>query len=148
MFKELIEKRNKAYKEYEEMQYKVDPFFGKCFEAEENIKKEFIKQKMYIPIDNLLKCLKKHNAKELTIVFANGDTKTLKHEVGITFIKAEIIDGKIFPRRRIESFIDSDSYKFAYDINKENIVGFYNLILDNYEKVKETFMEEIIKDKE
>ena len=47
----------------------------------------------------------------------------------------------------IVSGCDDTGYSFSHDIDEEHIVGFYDLTLNHWEhvKVKETFMEEIIK---
>ena len=45
----------------------------------------------------------------------------------------------------IVSGCDDNGYSFTHDIDEEHIIGFYDLTYESDEKVKETFMEEIIK---
>lgn len=134
LFKELIDARDKAKREYDKISKTVKPYWNKYMETEKAIEKKFIEEKLYISINKLKDYLKEQDASSFTIVFENGETDDLSHEYGI-----DIQDGKIV------SGCDDSGYWFEHDIKKEHIVGFYDLDLDDGTEVKETYMEEIIK---
>ena len=145
MFKELIKERNKAKKEYDKISKTVKPYWDRFMETEEAIKKAFVEQKLYIPIDKLKDYLKEEDAESFIIVYENGKTEKLYHSYGIDYENTKWSQGKYVPGNMIVSGCDDTGYSFSHDIDKEHIIGFYDLTYESGEKVKETFMEEIIK---
>lgn len=143
MFKELIKERDKAKKEYDKINKTVKPYWDKYMETGRAIKKKFIEEKLYIPIDKLKDYLKESDAESLTIVYENGETEDLYHDYGIGFYSDWF--GKNEDYNIIQSGTADDGYSFQYNINKEHIVGFYDLDLEDGTEIKETYMEEIIK---
>lgn len=142
MFKELIKERNKAKKEYNKISKTVKPYWDRFMETEKDIKDKFIEEKLYIPIEKLKDYLGNRDAESLTVVYENGKTEKL-YQTGFEWVWK---NGKHTNNYDIiESGTDDDGYYFKYDIKKEGIVGFYDLTYESREKVKETFMEEIIK---
>ena len=141
MFKELIEERDKAKKEYDKIRKTVKPYWNKYMETEKDIKDKFIEEKLYIPIEKLKDYLGNRDAESFTIVYENGKTERL-YQTGFEWVWK---NGKHTNNYNIiESGTDDDGYYIKYDIKKESIVGFYDLSVDDKE-IKETFMEEIIK---
>ena len=147
MFKELIKERDAAYKEWKEASAKVDPYYKAYDKAEESLKDKFIQEKLYIPIEKLKYYLKEEDAESFTIVYENGETEHLYHDYGISLENKKWSQGKYVSANMIVSGCDDLGYSFSYDIDEEHIIGFYDLTLNHWEhvKVKETFMEEIIK---
>jgi len=144
MFKELIDARDKAKKEYDKISKTVKPYWDKYMETERAIKKKFIEEKLYVPIDKLKDYLKESDAESFTIVYENGKTEELYHNYGIGFEWVWKNGKHINNYDIIESGTDDDGYYFKHDIKKEGIVGFYDLSVDDKD-IKETYMEEIIK---
>lgn len=145
MFKELIKERDKAKKEYDKISKTVKPYWDKYMETEKAIEKAFIEQKLYIPIDKLKDYLKEEEAESFAIVYENGETEHLSHSYGIDYENTKWSKGEYVPANMIVSGCDDTGYSFSHDIDEEYIVGFYDLTYESREKVKETFMEEIIK---
>ena len=145
MFKELIKQRDKAKKEYDKISKTVKPYWDKYMETGRAIKKKFIEEKLYIPIDKLKDYLKEEDAESFTIVYENGETEELYHTYGIDYENTKWSQGKYVSGNMIVSSVDDTGYSFSHDIDKEHIIGFYDLKYESEEKVKETFMEEIIK---
>ena len=144
MFKELIKKRDEAKKEYDEISKTVRPYWDRFMEAEKDIKDKFIEEKLYIPIEKLKDYLGTRDAESFTIVYENGKTERLYHNYGIGFEWVWKNGKHTNNYDIIASGTDDDGYYFKYDIKEEGIVGFYDLSVDDKE-IKETFMEEIIK---
>lgn len=144
MFKELIKERDKAHKEWREALAKADPYYKVYAKAEESLKDKFIEEKLYIPIEKLKDYLGNRDAESFTIVYENGETEDLYHDHGISFEWAWKNGKHTNNYNVIESGIDDYGYFFTHDIKKEHIVGFYDLSCDDGD-IKETFMEEIIK---
>jgi len=145
MFKELIKARDKAEKEYDKIRETIQPYWDKFLETEDAIEKAFIEQKLYIPIDKLKDYLKEEDAESFTIVYENGKTKELYHDYGIDYENKKWSPKGYVSANMIVSSCDDTGYSFSHDIDEEHIVGFYDLKYESGEKVKETFMEEIIK---
>ena len=145
MFKELIKERDKAKKEYDKISKTVKPYWDKYMETEKAIKKKFIEEKLYIPIEKLKDYLGNRDAESFTIVYENEKTEELSHNYGIGFEWVWKNGKHTLNYNVIESGTDDNGYYFTHDIKKEHIVGFYDLSV-NDEEVKETFMEEIIKE--
>ena len=145
MFKELIKERDKAKKEYNKISKTVKPYWDKFMKTEEAIEIAFVEQKLYIPIDKLKDYLKEEDAESFTIVYENGETEQLYHTYGIDYENTKWSQGKYVSGNMIVSSVDDTGYSFSRDIDEEHIVGFYNLRLEHHGKVKETYMEEIIK---
>ena len=145
MFKELIKERDKAKKDYDKISKTVKSYWDKYMKTEEAIEKAFIEQKLYIPIDKLKDYLKEEEAESFAIVYENGETEELYHSYGIDYENTKWSQGKYVPGNMIVSGCDDTGYCFSHDIDEEHIVGFYDLKYESGEKVKETFMEEIIK---
>lgn len=145
MFKELIKERDKAKKEYNKISKTVKPYWDRFMETEEAIEKAFIEQKLYIPIDKLKDYLKEEDAESFTIVYENGETEELSHEYGISYENEKWSSKGYVSGNMIVSGCDDSGYYFSHDIDEEHIVGFYDLTHESGKKVKETFMEEIIK---
>ena len=145
MFKELIKERDKAEKEYNKISKTVKPYWDRFMETEEAIEKAFVEQKLYISIDKLKDYLKEEDAESFTIVYENEETEELYHSYGIDYEDTKWSQGKYVPGNIISSGCDDAGYSFRYDIDEEHIIGFYDLTYESGEKVKETFMEEIIK---
>ena len=145
MFKELIKERDKAKKEYDKISKTVKPYWDRFMETKEAIEKAFIEQKLYIPIDKLKDYLKEEEAESFTIVYETGETDDLSHEYGIDYENTKWSQGKYVPGNMIVSGCDDTGYSFSHDIDEEHIIGFYDLTYESRKKVKETFMEEIIK---
>lgn len=148
MFKELVKERDKAKKEYDKICKTVKPYWDRFMETEDAIEKAFIEQKLYIPIDKLKDYLKEKEAESFTIVYENGETEHLNHSYGIDYKNTKWSKGKYVPGNMIVSSCDDTGYSFSYDIDEEHIVGFYDLTYEYGKKVKETCMEEIIKNLE
>jgi len=144
MFKELIKKRDEAKKEYDKIRKTVRPYWDKYMETEKDIKDKFIEEKLYIPIEKLKDYLGTRDAESFTIVYENGKTEKLYHNQGISFEWVWKNGKHTNNYDIIASGTDDDGYYFKYDIKEEGIVGFYDLSVDDKE-IKETFMEEIIK---
>lgn len=144
MFKELIKERDKAYKEWKEVSAKVKPYYEAYYKARGVLKDKFIEEKLYIPIEKLKDYLGNRDAESFTIVYENGKTVELYHDNGISFEWVWKNGKHINNYDIIASGMDDDGYYFKYDIKKEHIVGFYDLSFDD-RNIKETFMEEIIK---
>ena len=144
MFKELIKERDKTEKEWREALAKVDPYYKAYDKAKEVLKNKFIEEKLYIPIEKLKDYLSNRDAESFTIVYENGKTERLCHNYGIGFEWVWKNGKHTNNYDIIASGIDDDGYHFKYDIKEEGIVGFYDLSVDDKE-IKETFMEEIIK---
>lgn len=144
MFRELIKERDKAKKEYDKIRKTINPYWDKYMETEKDIEDKFIEQKLYIPIEKLKDYLGNRDAESFTIVYENGKTEELYHNYGIGFVWTWKNGKHINNYDIIASGTDDDGYHFKYDIKKEGIVGFYDLSVDDKE-IKETFMEEIIK---
>ena len=145
MFKELIKERDKAKEEYDKISKTVKPYWDRYMEAENNIEKAFVEQKLYIPIDKLKDYLKDNDAESFTIVYENGETEELYHSYGIDYENKKWSNGEYVSGNMIVSSVDDTGYSFSHDIDEEHIVGFYDLTYESGKKVKETFMEEIIK---
>ena len=147
MFKELIKKRDKAKKEYKKISKTIKPYWDKYMEIEKDIKDKFIEEKLYIAIEKLKDYLKEKDAMSFVIVYENGETESLYHDYGINYENTKWSQGKYVPANMIVSGVSDDGYSFSHDIDEQHIVGFYNLTLNHWEptEVKETFMEEIIK---
>ena len=144
MFKELIKERDKAEKEYDKIRKTAKPYWDKYMETKKDIKNKFIEEKLYLPIEKLKDYLGNRDAESFTIVYENGETEQLYHNYGISFEWVWKNGKHLLNYNIIESGTDDDGYHFKYDIKKEHIVGFYDLSFDDGE-IKETFMEEIIK---
>lgn len=140
MFKELIKERDKAKKEYDKICKTVKPYWDKYMETGRAIKKKFIEEKLYVPIEKLKDYLGNRDAESLTVVYENGKTEELC-QTGFEWVWK---NGKHTNNYDIIESGTDDGYYFKYDIKKEGIVGFYDLFVDDKE-IKETFMEEIIK---
>ena len=147
MFKELIKKRNKAKKEYDKISKSCRPYWDRFMEAEEAIEKAFVERKLYIPIDKLKDYLKEQDAESFIIVYDNGETDQLYHSYGINYEDTKWSPTGYVSGNMIVSGVDDTGYSFSHDIDEEHIVGFYDLTLNHWRhvKVKETFMEEVIK---
>lgn len=145
MFKELVEARTLAKKEYDKISKEVKPYWDKYMETEDAVLNEFVKQKLYIPIDKLPKYLDGHEISQIIIVFDSGETEQLYHNYDICYETTKWEKGRCVPARRLVSNIDDDGYSFDYDIDEDRIVGFYDLELADNTEVKETYMEEILK---
>lgn len=145
MFKELIKERDTAYKEWKEASAKVDPYYEAYDKAEESLKDKFIEEKLYIPIKKLKDYLGNRDAESFTIVYKNRKTEKLFLKYGIGFGWTWKNSKHTNNYNVIISGTDDDRYHFNYDIDEQHIIGFYDLTYKSGEKVKETFMEEIIK---
>ena len=145
MFKELIKEKDKAEKEWREALAKVDPYYKAYDKAKEVLKDKFIEEKLYIPIEKLKDYIGDRDAKSFTIVYENGETEELYHSYGIDYENTKWSKGEYVPANMIVSSCDDTGYSFSHDIDEEHIIGFYDLTYESGEKVKETFMEEIIK---
>ena len=148
MFKELLEKRNRAEEQYIRIDSLLPFLWNDYYDAQQEIKKEFIRQKLYISIDEFPKYLKENKALSFTVVYSNKETEDLFYTYGLFYRDTVYEEGKIVPCKIIMGETDNKEETIIYDINECEIIGFYDLVLVGGQKVKETFMEEIIKDKE
>ena len=145
MFKELIKARDKAKKEYDKISKTVKPYWDKYMDAKDAILNKFIEEKLYILIDKLPEYLNEQEISQLYIVFEDGKTEHLYHNYDICYETTKWEKGHYVPARRLVSNVDDDGYSFSYDIDDDHIVGFYDLELEDGTQIKETYMEEIIK---
>lgn len=145
MFKELIKERDKAKKEYDKISKTVKPYWDRFMETEDAIKKAFVEQKLYIPIDKLPEYIGDKEMSDITVVYENEETERLNHPYDISYKTTKWTKGGYAPGRRLVSGIADDGWSFEVDIDEDHIVGFYDLELENNVEVKETYMEEIIK---
>ena len=93
----------------------------------------------------LVDYLKEEDAESFIIVYENGETEHLYHSYGIDYENTKWSKGEYVPGNMIVSSVDDTGYSFSHDIDEEHIIGFYDLTYKSGKKVKETFMEEIIK---
>lgn len=148
MFKELLEQKQEAYRQYQVGYESIQPLWKDYIKKSEQIYKEFIKQKLYISIDKLEEYLKDKEAENLSIVFEDGSWDRINHPDGIYYENEKWAgkDGYI-PGRLICTNSRDDGYYFTYDIDEQGIIGFFDLQYIGGEMAIETYMEEIIKDK-
>ena len=145
MFKELVEARTLAKKEYDKLSKKIKPYWDKYMDSKDAVKNEFIKQKLYVSIDKLPEYIGEQEISQITVVFEDGETEHLYHNYDICYETTKWEKGNYIPARRLVSGVDDDGYQFSYDIDKDHIIGFYDLELEDGTQIKETYMEEIIK---
>lgn len=141
----LIKLRDIAKKEYEKAWDILKPCEKKYFASEHAIEQEFIKQKLYIPIDKLPEYIGNKEMSDITVVYENGETEHLYHSYDISYETTKWTPDGYVPGRRLVSGVADDGWSFERDIDEDHIVGFYDLELENKVQVKETFMEEIIR---
>ena len=75
-FSTLIKLRDIAKEEYEKACKTVRPYSKKYFASENAIKEEFVKQKLYIPIDKLPEYIGDNEMSDITVVYENGGNRT------------------------------------------------------------------------
>lgn len=141
----LIQSRDEAKKEYKKACNILKPCEEKYFASENAIKEEFVKQKLYIPIDKLPEYIGDKEMSSITVVYENGKTERLNHPYNISYETTKWAKGGYTPGRRLTSGASDDGYSFERDIDEDHIVGFYDLKLENNVEVKETYMKEIIR---
>lgn len=143
--KNLIESRDVAKKEYEKAWKILQPHEEKYFASENAIEEEFVKQKLYIPIDKLPEYIGDKEMSDITVVYENGETEHLHHSYDISYETTKWTPDGYVPGRRLVSGVADDGWSFEKDIDDDHIVSFYDLELENRVQVKETYMEEIIR---
>lgn len=143
--KNLIELRDIAEKEYKKARNIFKPYQEKYFASENAIEEEFVKQKLYIPIDKLPEYIGDKEMSDITVVYENGETDHLQHPYDISYETTKWTKGGYAPGRRLVSGVADDGWSFEKDIDEDHIVGFYDLELENNVEVKETYMKEIIR---
>lgn len=143
--KELVQERDIAKKEYDKICKTVRPYSEKYWKAVGTVKNEFIKQKLYIPIDKLPDYIGENEISEVTVVFENGETEDLSHPYDISYETTKWKNGNYVPARRLVSGCDDSGWSFEYDIDDDHVIGFYDLKLADNTEIKETYMEEIIR---
>lgn len=141
----LIQSRDIAEKEYKKARNIFKTYQEKYFASEDAIEEEFVKQKLYIPIDKLPEYIGDKEMSDITVVYENGETEYLQHPYHISYQTTKWTKGGYTPGRRLVSGVADDGWSFEVDIDEDHIVGFYDLKLENNVEVKETYMKEIIK---
>lgn len=141
----LVKARDIAKNEYEKAWDILKPCEKKYFASENAIEEEFIKQRLYIPIDKLPEYIGDHEISDIEIVYEDGETEHLYHSYDISYETSKWTPDGYVPGRILESGVADDGYSFKRDIDEDPIVGFYDLELENNVEVKETYMEEIIR---
>lgn len=143
--KNLIESRNVAKEEYEKARKILRPHKDKYLASENAIEEEFINQKLYIPIDKLPEYIGDKEMSDITVVYENGKREYLYHSYDISYETSKWTKDGYAAARRLVSGVADDGWSFERDIDEDHIVGFYNVYLENGQKIKETYMEEIIR---
>ena len=143
--KNLIESRDVAEREYHKMLKTLKPYKHKYWHCKDAVEEEFLKQKLYIPIDNLPDYIGDKEMYAITLVNEDGDLDELSHEYDISYETTKWTKDGYVPGRRLVSGVADDGWSFERDIDEDHIVGFYNVCLENGQKIKETYMEEIIR---
>lgn len=77
--KNLIQLRDIAKKEYKKARNILKPCQDKYFASKNAIEEEFVKQKLYIPIDELPGYIGDKEMSDITVVYENGKTENLSH---------------------------------------------------------------------